>query len=156
MYWQEKIHYLKQQYPTPQFNDPFWRGKNVIATIIDTFFSFAQEDIYSNKLDAAKIKNRELIKTCSVKTLYQEEMDKLPENTNFWLLLMNPPMGAECQIYDCQKNALRELLYLSSGVPEPQFYIIDKKYRWLVFFDVNRQQDIAAIYKSPLQSMIWG
>ncbi|QBH95395.1 hypothetical protein EKN56_02630 [Limnobaculum zhutongyuii] len=156
MYWQEKIHRLKQQYPAPQFNDPFWRGKNIIATIAQTFFHFSQEDIYSHKLDATKIKNRELIKTCPTKTLYQEEIVKLPENVNYWLLLMNPPMGAECQIYDCQKNALRELLYLSSGASEPQFYIIDKKYQWLVFFNVNRQQDVVTLYKSGQQPTIWG
>lgn len=155
MYWQEKIHRLKRKYSPAQFRDPFWRGRKIISMIMQKFFHLLSEGEHCHHLDITQIRDCTLIASCTTKTLYQEEMAKLLEGVNYWLLLINPPMGSGYQVYDCQKEALREVLYLSSGASESQFCIVDKKYRWFTFIDVNHQQNIAKIYKSGLQPTLW-
>ena len=65
-------------------------------------------------------------------------------------------MGSSFQVYDCKYEALRELLYLSSGQNEQEFCIVDKKYSWLLFFKVDRMKDIVEIYKSGrIELLAW-
>ncbi|QJB31520.1 hypothetical protein HF324_09115 [Chitinophaga oryzae] len=95
---------------------------------------------------AGLLKHGSLTRRCTLKQLYNEELPMLDNGRNYWVLFVKIPMGADFQVYDCRYQALRELIYLSSGQDEREFCIVDKKYAWLLFFRINRPKDMVEIY----------
>lgn len=148
MYWSEKIDLIKKKFLPADFKDPFRSGGEIIEKIIVKLFESTWLNFSESEDKAALLKHSVLIKTCTVKELYEDKLLHVDKDKNFWLLLMNLPMGPSFQVYDCKYEPLRELLYLSSGQREQQFCIVDKKYSWLLFFKIDRITDVAEIYKT--------
>ena len=148
MYWSEKIDLVKKKFPVSDFKDPFRSGGEIIEKIIVKLFKSTRLNFSKSENKAALLKHGVLIKTCTVKQLYEEELLHVDKDRNFWLLLITLPMGSNFKVYDCKYDPLRELLYLTSGQKEQQFCIVDKKYAWLLFFKVYRIIDVAEIYKT--------
>ncbi len=145
MYWQEKIDLVQRKFPPPLFKDPFHNGKRIIEAI-NRNFQCSPAHPLSKKQDKLPLKEAVLLRQMSIEEFYKNELDRLPLNMNYWLLLMEMPMGYGPRVYDCQKDALRYLLYLSSGLDEQKFYIVDKKYEWAIY--INRYKNITDIYQS--------
>ena len=154
MYWSEKIDFVKKNFPATDFKDPFRSGGEIIEKIIVKLFESTWLNFSESENKTTLLKQGEYIKTCTIKQLYKDELLHLDKNKNFWLLLIKVPMGSNYQVYDCKYEALRELLYLSSGQNEQEFCIVDKKYLWLLFFKVDRTKDIVEIYKTGNIDMV--
>lgn len=146
MYWQEKIDLIQKKYPASDFKDPFRSGKEVVEKIITKLFNTSRQKFLATNDRSALLKDGKLLRTCTVRQLYQVELARLEKDKHFWLMLMNLPMGADIGVYDCKSEPLRELLYLSSGSNEQDFCIVDKKYSWLLYFKLDREKDIAEIW----------
>ncbi len=148
MYWEEKIDLVKKEYPAPLFKDPFRQGGAIIEKIIRNFHNATYLTFVQSDDKRSLMKNCKLIKETAIIDVYQKEIDKLDENTNYWLLLIQMPMGEGIKVYDCQKEAISYILYLASGLNKLEFYIADKKYNWLTYFNIDRSLNTASIYKS--------
>jgi hypothetical protein len=145
MYWNEKIQIMQNKFSSVEFKDPFYNGAIIIKKIMSKFHNvkhFHQIDDKENF-----VINKNFIKECSVKNFYRNEMEKLEQSINYYLLLIDIPMGNGEKIYDCQKDALRYLLYLSSELEKQRFYILDKKYNWLNYFVRNNGTGTVKMYK---------
>lgn len=148
MYWNEKIDLVKKKYPYPAFKDPFREGGEIIEKVIRKFHDATYLTFTQSEEREYLLKDCMLMKETTVFDLYQNEMDKLDTNTNYWLFLINIPMDSGFKIYDCSKQALQYILYLSSGVNNPEFYIVDKKNNWIAYFTIDMNSDLVSIYKS--------
>lgn len=147
MYWPEKLDILKKKYSSSEFRDMFREGGNVIEKIIRkfhyaTYMTFTESDNRKSLL-----KNCELVKETTVLGA-DRYLDELEDNINYWQLFVRTLMGNDFQVYDCSKKPLLDLYYLSSSIKEQEFYIVDKKYKWLLYFVIDRNENNACIYKS--------
>ena len=154
MYWSEKIDLVKKRFPVTDFKDPFRSGGEIIEKIIVNQFKSTWLNFSESENKVILLKESELIKTCTTKQLYDDQLPALRKDTKFWLLLIKLPMGPNLQVYDCKVEPLRELLYLSSEQEEQQFCFVDKKYSWLLFFKVDRIRDVVEIYKTGNVDML--
>lgn len=148
MHWNEKIDLVKNKFSPAEFKDPFRTGKNIIDKIIQKLHNASFQKFEQTVDKETLIKDGILLKTCNVQQLYKEELPKLPKDNNVWLLLVQVPMGSGLKIYDCQYEALRELVYLSSGLSKQDFYIVDKKYAWLLYVKIDHESDLVSIHQS--------
>ena len=148
MYWREKLDRVKKEFPASEFKDPNRRGGRIVKDIVQAFHKASPDDFFQTQNRRCLIRNGVLIRQCSVADLYRQELDRLAEGVNYWLFLIDMPMGGRFKVYDCRKDALRTLLYLSSGLERQEFYVIDKKCRWMVFFERDRVKNCAKLYKS--------
>lgn len=145
MYWNEKIDLVKKKFPD-EFKDPFRAGPEIVKKIVTILFDCTMLNFIESENRAELLGHGTLIKRCSLKQLYSEELPRLDNGSNYWLFLFKIPMGSNFQVYDCKYQALRELVYLSSGQDEQDFCIVDKKYAWLLFFKIDRLNNTVGIY----------
>jgi hypothetical protein len=125
MYWSEKLDLIKKKFPK-EFKDPFKAGPGIVEKIVAILFKSTLLNFIASENRAALLKQGSLIRRCSLKQLYNEELPRLDNGSNYWLLFVNIPMGSSFQVYDCKYQALKELVYLSSGQEEQEFCIVDK------------------------------
>lgn len=146
MYWNEKLDLIKRRFPD-EFKDPFRSGPEIIRKIVAILFKSTWLKFVASENRAGLLAHGSLIRSFSLKQLYSEELPRLDTGSNYWLLLVNIYMGAGFQIYDCKYQALKELVYLSSGNETREFCVVDKKYAWLLFYKIDRLKDIVEVYK---------
>lgn len=146
MYWNEKIDLVKKKFPG-ELKDPFRDGPEIIKKIVRKLFDCTMLNFIESENRTDLLGHCTLIKRCSLKQLYEEELPRLNNGSNYWLFLLKVPMGPDFQVYDCKYQALRELVYLSSGLDEQEFCIVEKKYTWLLFFKIDRPNNTVTIYK---------
>ncbi|MBD2770252.1 hypothetical protein IC235_20390 [Hymenobacter sp. BT664] len=146
MYWNEKVELIKRRFSDLDFKDPFRSGGKIIEKIIVKLFGSTWQNFTSAANRSTLLKQGKLLKTCTMNELYKDELPLLGSDQNFWLLLINLPMGSGFHVYDCKYEPLRELLYLSSGQNEQEFCVVDKKYSWLLLFRLNRVKNLVEIY----------
>lgn len=151
MYWEEKIDLVKKKFPASDFKDPFREGWETIEKVIRKFHHSSPMTFTQTEDRKNLIKDCTLIKECSITSLCKDELKKLDDTTNYWLFLINMPMGSSFKIYDCRKDALQYILYLSSGQERQEFYIVHKKYLWATYFILDKQTQKAEIYKSGIE-----
>jgi hypothetical protein len=147
MYWSEKLDLVKKKFPNG-FKDPFRAGPEIVKKIVTILFESTMLNFIESENRAGLLKHGSLTRRCSLKQLYNEELPRLNNGSNYWLLLLTTPMGSNFQVYDCKYQALNELVYLSSGQNLQEFCIVDKKYAWLLFYKVDRSNDIVEIYNT--------
>jgi hypothetical protein len=148
MYWEEKINLIKKKFSVTDFKEPYLTGIEIVEKIILKMHNATLEKYYAIEDKVQIIKDVSLLRKCTVKELHNVELPKLEKDTHFWLLLVNMPLGKSYKVYDCKYNPLKELLYYSSNVANQTFYVVDKKYKWLLFFKVDTQNNMVEIYKS--------
>ncbi|MFA6058242.1 MAG: hypothetical protein WC756_08575 [Taibaiella sp.] len=146
MFWIEKIQRVKNKFPPSSFKDPFREGNKIIEKIIVRLLNSTWLNFHNSLTRETLIRNGRLLKTCTIKQLYTDELPRLDIDINFWLFLVNIPLATDFRVYDCKYEPLRELLYLSSGQPHQEFFIVDKKYSWLLYFKVDKMKDSVEIY----------
>jgi len=147
MYWSEKVDLIKKTYPAPAFRDMFRQGGNVIEKIIRRFHHASYLTFTQSDNPKVLLKSSQFINEIASPQLESYLEQRLETNQNYWLFLLNTPMGKPFQVYDCQQKPLINLYY--SAYPMHQrFYIVDKKYRWLLFFEQQSKTDTICIYES--------
>lgn len=134
MYWEEKIDLVKKKFGPDEFKDPYIDGPRIVEKIIRDFHHATLLAFNAAANKSQLMKHVTATKQYTVTELYQTELPALPGDKNFWLLLTTVPQGKPNMVYDCKKTALMHLVSLASGQEVQEFYIVDKKYTWLMFF----------------------
>ena len=71
-----------------------------------------------------------------------ELINGLDPNTNYWAVIaFGDYPTAHQYLYDCRPDALLALLAMAPA----NFFIGDKKYRWLVYFQVDQKENTVAL-----------
>ena len=152
MYWEQKIDLIKKAFSESDFKDPYFKGSEVIEKILFKLHNCTWAKFYNAENRTVLIKNGKLFKTCTITQLYLEELPRLlDKQINIWLLFINVPQGKGFQIYDCKYSAMMEALHYSSGLRQQEFYIVEKKYNWLLYFKIDRDNDVVEIFTNNRQ-----
>ncbi|MBO9703256.1 MAG: hypothetical protein J7604_23780 [Sporocytophaga sp.] len=72
-------------------------------------------------------------------------MEKLDKDRNYWIVIVlgeNP--SDKHYIYDSKVNPILDLLSISTN----DFYLVDKRYDWFLYFHRTPHSDEVSIYKS--------
>ncbi len=151
MTFEEKIDRLKHKFPELDFKDPFIYGIEILKSIERKFIvtKDVRYDLNNLRPDYAKwsenIKNKIEIISIDTKDLNQW-LIKLDPNSNFWIVLTPGPVtSGKNLVFDCKPNALVDLYYMT----QMSFFLVDKKYSWLLFFELGKMKT-TTIYKSGI------
>lgn len=143
MFWEEKLDQLKKKVSKTDFRDPFTDWPEIMKKIESAFIIKTDSRTHFNHW-ADQLKHKKPIKTIALSALSQE-INKLDAQMNFWFVLVyGEHSSAKHLVYDCKRHALQELL------PHVifDFFLIGKKYDWLIYFKVDRQSGSVQLFKS--------
>ena len=150
MFLDEKIDRLKKEFSPMDFKVPFTTGSNILKSIEAEFISIKDVSKELNNLGqhfnnwADNIKHKIEIKSVELDT-HNTWLNKLDSNTNYWIVVANGNSPSfKHLVYDCKPNALIALI----SITQSDFFVVDKKYKWFSYFQVNRQKNQATIFKS--------
>jgi hypothetical protein len=63
----------------------------------------------------------------------------------YWVVIvLGKASMAERFVYDCKPTGMEHLIAIAPG----DFFIADKKYGWLVYFNVDREKDAVTLVKA--------
>lgn len=134
MFWQEHIDILKKKYSQSDFRDPFTDWYTVLQSIQAKFIAKHDSNYhFTNWID--NIKNQSLIRTFPRHQI-TAEINKLNPTTNYWLVIVGDAPTSKMLIYDCKVSPINSLISLANS----HFFIIDKKYKWLTYFQIDNEQ----------------
>jgi hypothetical protein len=149
MTFEEKIDRLKHKFPSKDFKDPYIHGTEILKAVERKFIRTKDLRNDLNNLRpgyaiwSENIKNKTELRSIDTKDLNQW-LEKLDPNTNYWMVI---PRGSHISdknlIFDCKPNALVALY----GITQSSFYLIEKKYNWLLLFELGEMKK-TMIYKS--------
>jgi hypothetical protein len=150
MFFGEKIERLKQKFSTDDFKVPFTEGTSILKSIERKFITVKDLADDLNNLRqyrsnwADNIKHKIEIRSIDLDD-YHSWLEKLDPNMNYWAVIAfrNSP-SAKHYVYDCKPNALIVLI----SIARSDFFLVDKKYNWFSYFNVNEQTKTATIFKS--------
>ncbi|RPD42578.1 DUF6756 family protein [Chitinophaga barathri] len=148
MYWEEKIDLLKQQYAPSEFSVPFTQWVAISKEIERKFIIRAHSGPFRNWAENIRGKTKlggigrgELV----------DYLSKLPSTANYWMVVVQGnDINGKYYLYDCGIKPLTTLASLCNG----DFYIVDKKYAWLVYFSLEKETGKINVYSgsdSPFQ-----
>lgn len=143
MAWVELIDGLSERYPQEQFKVPFTAWAGIFRNIEERFIikKWSQEK-YRNWL--GNVKKEVLIKTILCQEI-ENEINKLDTNTNFWLVIVYGDSDRSTQyVFDCHVKPMQELIRWAPA----DFFIVEKRYKWLTYFKVNKNTNEVSISKS--------
>ena len=150
MFLDEKIDRLTQEFSAADFKVPFLDGNSILKSIETEFIATKDLTKDLNNLRqhfnnwADNIKGKVEIKSVDLDN-QGAWLDKLDRNTNYWTVIANQHSPSlKHLVYDCKPAALVALL----SVIQDDFFVIDKKYRWFSYFQVNKPTNQATIFRS--------
>jgi hypothetical protein len=89
-------------------------------------------------------KQRIALRKIAPEAIYKE-ISKLDPASNYWtVIVLGEASEARQLVYDCTPAAMEHLI----SVAPADFYIGDKKYQWLVYFNMNREHNEVSLIKS--------
>jgi hypothetical protein len=143
MFWEEKIDRLKKKFSQADFNDPFMNWSDILKKTEARFI--INHDPNERLVNwADKIKDKKCICTLAYSKIYQQ-IKKLDVNKNYWVMIVEGPYPTSRHlVYDCKSNAMEWLISIARG----NFYIVDKKYAWFIYFESNQEKKEITLYKS--------
>lgn len=142
MFWEEKIDILQKQFSSGDFHVPFTKWTNIIKNIEAAFIIHDSNYHYSNWSE--RIKQKTFIGIVTLPEIYQH-VHQLESNTNYWVVIVQGQTPTSKHlVYDCKPIAMIALLEFTSA----DFYIIDKKYNWIVVCELNQNSCTYSISKS--------
>jgi hypothetical protein len=150
MFFDEKIAVLKKKFSNAEFSIPFSDGSQVLKSIEKKFIVVKdlQKDLNNLRQHhncwAENIKHLVELKTIELHDT-QNLLSRLDTGLNYWIVLVMGALSASRHmVYNCKPVAIAALISLT----QEDFYVVDKKYRWLTYFKVDRQKGNLIIYKS--------
>ena len=132
MYWEEKIEYLKKEFPQKEFSFPFHDWVNIMKKMEDRFLK--KEDMnYHFSSWGNQIKDKVMITTIEWKNLLTA-LASLPDSSNYWVVIvLDQSSLGKHYLYDCSIKSIPSLVSLQNN----SFFIVDKKYNWFVNFNLT-------------------
>lgn len=145
MFWQEKIQVIKSRFPSSHFKDPFRHGNGIIENILLRLLNTSWLNFH-NSTNKAELLPESTPRLLPLAYLYTEALLEIEDEKNYWLLLVHVPLASDFRVYECRKIAMKALL--SQCTPEPirEFYIVDKKYKWLRYFRADKMKGVVEVY----------
>ena len=150
MFLDEKIDGLKKEFSSADFKVPFTDGSNILKSIETEFITSKDLTKDLNNLRhhfnnwADNIKYKIEVKSVDLNN-YETWLDKLDLNTNYWVVIANGNSPSlKHLVYDSKPNALIALF----SITQDDFFVVEKKYKWFSYFQVNRQTNKATIFRS--------
>jgi hypothetical protein len=143
MFWEEKIEALKKIFPQEQFQVPFTTWPDIFKKIGEKFI--IKDGLqYECTNGLGNLKKEIHIKTIPWQAL-EKEISNLEIHTNYWVIIVlgNAPT-AKHHVYDCQVPSISQLISMAPA----DFYIVEKKYNWLTYFKVDRDNKQVSLFKS--------
>lgn len=141
MFWEEKIDLIAKKHGPDGFKNPFTAWPDILKRIEDTFIIKTYDTSWEDS-----IKLKEQLATIEIKEL-DVMLSLLANNTNYWVvMLMGNFPTAKRHVYDCNPASLKDLIRLS----EYSFFIVDKKYKWLTYFEYNAEK--VTVFKSNISN----
>ncbi len=150
MYFAEHIERLKREFPSSDFRVPFTEATEVLKKIEKKFIKVKDVQTDLNNIGqycsdwAENLKNKTELKNINIFQI-KEYLDRLDQNKKYWTILAsksNP--STKYNIYDTKVNSMIALL----NIRLDDFFIADKKYEWLIYFQIDRERQNSTIYKS--------
>jgi hypothetical protein len=149
MLWQEKIEKLKKATSLNDFDIPFTDWSAILKRIEGKYIVKENSNyIFSNW--SRRLKNKQTITEFRQFDL-SDELKKLNITENYWLIVVGKNADAKNLVYDCKPNVILKLTELWPD----DFYIVEKKYNWLTFFERSKDLKII-VYKSGTTTTPWG
>ncbi|HWK02010.1 MAG TPA: DUF6756 family protein [Puia sp.] len=143
MYWEEKIDLLAKKYGQTAFKVPFTDWPEIMKKIENSFIIKENANTHFSNW-AGNIRQKIKFDEVAFNKL-ENYMVLLSGSIHYWVVIVpgrNP--NEKHYVYDCKLPALMALIELCSG----DFYIIDKKYQWLTYFNRDREANMVHVYKS--------
>jgi hypothetical protein len=147
MSWEEHIDGIKRDTDPRDFRVPFTDGSKILKKIEDEFI-VKEDSKYSLSNWFDRLKDKRKIKEFGMDDL-EDELNKLTPAQNYWIVMAGRNPTTKNLVYDSKPNVILQLLCRR----EEDFYIVDKRYRWLVYFK-DSPPDIE-IFKSGDRKTPW-
>lgn len=143
MYWEEKIDVLKKKFSQTDFRSPFTDWPEIPGKIEAKFVIKNNPDHHFTNW-ADHLKNKIFLRAVQRPAIFRE-IKKLDANSNYWVVIVsgNSPDSRHL-VYDCKVNAMEALISLAPG----DFYIVGKKYNWLLFSEADNEANEVRMFKS--------
>lgn len=150
MYNDEKIDKIKLLFPPADFKIPFTEGSHILKTIEAQFISVKDltkdlnnlRQYFNNWPD--NIRHKKVIKKANLNN-HNDWLNQLDSTVNYWVVITNKNSSSgKYFVYDCKPKALEPLI----AVTQDDFFIIDKKYSWFSYFQVDKHINQATIFRS--------
>jgi hypothetical protein len=149
MFIEEKIEWLKRSFSSVDFQVPYMQAASILKSIEREFI--VAKDLNKDLNNLSQNQNhwpdniKSIIKIKSIDMWdYTQWLAKLDSNTNYWTVLTGGRLSAtKHRVYDCKPNALNSLYFLTRN----DFFIVDKKYNWFTYFEIDKDNNTATIYK---------
>lgn len=123
MLWEEKIEYFKKVNAVKDFSVPFTVWSEILKKIEDSF-SIAYDARYPLTNWQEKISGLKEITDTDKENLLQSD-------ANYWVVIPDLRPNGHNLVYDCKATLINDFIKLHSG----DYYIVDKKYTWLVYYE---------------------
>lgn len=143
MYWEEKIDLLKKQFAASELRVPFTDWAEVMKKIESRFIVKNDSNMHFNYW-GENIKQRTAVQTLPTNRL-STKLEQLNQDENYWIVVVaGKAANSKHYIYDCKPTAIEAL----TGLTPNDFFIVDKKYQWLTYFQQDSSSEEISIYKS--------
>ncbi len=149
MFLEEKIEWIKRSYSSVDFKVPYLHATSILKSIEREFIQ--AKDPAGDPDNLVQDQNhwpgniRQMARVASVDMWdHTQWLAKLDSNASYWTILTGGRLSStQDMIYDCKPNALTSLYFLTRN----NFFIIDKKYNWFTYFEIDKESNRATIYK---------
>lgn len=143
MFWEEKIDHIKKQFAQDEFRVPFSNWSEIMKKI-EARFVIGAKPAYQHTNWSEGLKKGILLGKIAGGAI-GALISQLDPTTNYWaIIVLGNASMAEQLIYDCKPGAMEHLIAIAPA----DFYIVDIKYRWLVYFNVNREENMVTLLKA--------
>lgn len=133
MFWEEKIEHIKKEFTQAEFSFPFHDWVNIMKKIEDRFLTKENPGYHFSNW-GNQIKHTALITSMDMERLLTT-LALLSDTSNYWIVIVSDRSSTgKHYLYDCGLKSMRRLVTLEKN----SFFIVDKKYGWFVYFDLNQ------------------
>ncbi len=147
MFWEEKIERIKTKFTQNEFRVPF-SDRSEIMKKMEARFVISSKPAYRNTNWSEGLKERVVLRKITYEAIFPA-ISTLDPAANYWVVIVLGDSSMVQQlIYDCKPAAIVQLVAIAPG----NFFIGDKKYQWLVYFNKNRTENTVTMIKAGSSS----
>lgn len=150
MYFEEHIERLKREFPSSDFRVPFIDATEVLRKIEKKFVKVKDIQTDLNNIEqycsnwTENLKNKTELKSINIFQI-KEYLNRLDKDKKYWTILARRNNSStKHYIYDTKLSSMMALL----NIRLDDFFIADKKYEWLIYFQIDTEKQTSIIYKS--------